>query len=213
VDRLLEVDKELKLIRARLNEIKLMDEPEGDEVTRSKQLELRATETDDLLTRHDVLVEERVPLIARAQRLEDVAAAARDEARVEAGDGSRYLGGTGPSVRPGFDPYEEREISMIRANRYDTGDIITRARRAVEQAPRHLNEKGREHVATLLTQFAEDEDSRQAPLIARHILLTGSPEYHKQFREYMRTGFPGDLLRANMSLTDSAGGYLVKMAS
>lgn len=211
MDRLLEIDKELELIRARLDEIKTMDEPEGDEVTRSKQLELRDTETDDLLNRHDALIKEREPLIARAQRLSDVAAAARDQARVEAGDGSRYLSRSGPGFVRGVDPYEERELEVIRSGHFDGSKVIERARRAVDIAPKHLNDKGREHVHNLLSTL-DDEDTgsnRQASLIARHMLLTGSPEYHRQFNEYARTGFPGELLRANMSLTDSAGGYLV----
>jgi HK97 family phage major capsid protein len=206
---LVDVQAEMKVIQARLAEIAELDEPDGDEVARSKALEERNTETDDLISRWDVLKEKEGPLIERSRRLDDVRQYALDAARTESGDGSRYLGGSGPAFNKKVDPYEERELEVIRSGHFEKGKVIERARRAVDQAPRHLDDKGRAHVEKLLTTFGDEEDGRQAPLIARHLLLTGSPEYHNQFREYMRTGFPGELLRANMSLTDSAGGYLV----
>lgn len=207
--RLLEVDNEIKLISDRLAEIESLSDPEGDEVARSEILTRRTTETDDLISRFKALKAEREPLLVRAQALADVAAAAKDLARVESGDGARYLGGVGPNYMKKVDPYEASEMDAIRSGRYESGDIVSRARKAVEVAPRHLNDKGREHLEKLLVHFGDDQDSRQAPLIARHVLMTGSPEYHRQFQEYMRTGFPGDVLRANMSLTDANGGYLV----
>lgn len=204
MNRLLEIDKELDLIRTRLNELENMDEPEGDEVTRNKQLELRGEEVDDLLGRHDTLLEERKPLIARAQRLADVAAAARDEARVEAGDGSRYMGGKSPEVMRRVKAYEG--LDLVRNGVVAREDMIGRAKAAVDTAPEHMQDVAREKVTRLL-----EDEGRQAPLIARHMLMTGSPEYHQQFREYVesRGTYPGEAIRTAMSLTDANGGVLV----
>jgi HK97 family phage major capsid protein len=147
----------------------------------------------------------------RNRRLEAIRSRSGEPGATESGDGSssRYLDGRAPQYMSRVDPYEERNLELVRAGRFDNGDVISRARKAVEVAPKHLDTKGREHVEKLLMEYDQDEDSKQAPLIARHMLLSGSEEYHRQFREYCKTGYPGELLRANMSLTDSAGGYLV----
>jgi hypothetical protein len=206
--RLQEVQAEMQLIRSQLDEIEGLAEPEGEEALRSQILGERETKVDDLIARFKELQEEEGPLLKRAQDLADVRAAARDATRVEPGDGSRYLG-TGPQIMRRVEPYEPQQLEAIRSGRFERGDIIARARKAIEIAPRHLDTKGREHAESLLGGGYDDEEggNRQAPLIARHMLLTGSPEYHRQFQEYARTGYPGELLRANMSLTDSAGGF------
>jgi hypothetical protein len=38
------------------------------------------------------------------------------------------------------------------------------------------------------------------------MLMTGSDEYHEQFKEFVRTRHVGEALRAAMSLTDANGG-------
>ena len=86
-------------------------------------------------------------------------------------------------------------------------EALARAQKAVETAPRHLDDKGREHVMGLL-----DAGGRQSALLARHMLLTGSPEYHQDFEEYFesRGAYMGPHLRRAISLSpDSAGGALV----
>lgn len=202
--RLLEVDNELDLISKRLEELKALPEPEGDEVARSKMLDERNTETDDLLVKWDALQEERQPLLVRAQRLEDVAAAAKDMARVEPGDGARYLGGAGPQVMRRTQAFEG--LDMVRSGVIGRDDIIGRAKSAVDTAPEHLQDDSREKITQIL-----EAEGRQAPLIARHMLLTGSPEYHDQFREYVqsRGTYAGEAMRAALSLTNANGGYLV----
>ncbi len=208
-DELARVQREMAVIQERLAEIEGMSSPGGDdEAVRSRILADRAAEVDDLVIRWDALKVEEGPLLQRAQRLAEVREYAASTANTEPGDGTSYLGGKPPWLRQKADPYDTN-LDLIRSGRYETADVITRARRAIEVAPRHLNDAGRAHVEGLLTNYEDDEDGRQAPYIARHILLTGSPEYHKEFREYMRTGFPGELMRANMTLTDANGGYLV----
>jgi HK97 family phage major capsid protein len=187
---------EIEVLRAELGEL---DKPTAtdEDVTRSEEI---VDEIEELKNTYDKAV-------AYEKKLE-VARSLTLSGHTESGDGS-VVRSRGPEVIKQIEPYEPSNLELVRAGRYDDGDVISRARKAVETAPRHLDTKGREHVEKLLTYLDDEEDSRQAPLIARHLLLTGSPEYHQQFREYVRTGYAGELLRANMSLTDSAGGYLV----
>lgn len=111
-----------------------------------------------------------------------------------------------PAVIVKKDPYDNLEL--VRRGHFDPADVIERARYAVDQAPSHLDDAGKAHIEKLLTVISDDE-GKQAPGIARHMLITGSPRYHEEFREYMRTKHAGELLRAAMSLTDANGGFLV----
>lgn len=200
--RLQDIEARQDVIRARLTEIEAMEPEEGlEEVARSQFVDDLAAEVDELADEFETLQEEAKPLVARAQRIERLHGFARNARATEPGDQRP----AGPEVMRKVDPYEDLEI--VRSKRYDDGDVISRARKAIEVAPRHMTDVARGQVEALLLDL--EEDSKQAPLIARHLLLTGSPDYHNQFKEYMRTGYAGELLRANMSLTDSAGGYLV----
>jgi HK97 family phage major capsid protein len=202
-NRLLEIDTELGLVKKRLDELKAAPDPEGDEVARSAVLADRHKETDDLFLRWDKLQAERVPELARAQRYADLEAAAKDMARTESGDGARYMR-RGPEVMRRVEPYEG--LDMVRAGVVTREDMIGRAKAAVDTAPKHLQDDSREKVTLLL-----EDEGKHAPLIARHMLMTGSDEYHKQFREYIesRGAFAGELMRTALSLTDANGGYLV----
>lgn len=207
--RLLEVQAEMELIRSQLEEIEALPEPDGDEALRSQIAAERETKVDDLIARFKDLKTELGPLQKRAEELDAIRSAARDIARVETGDGaaasrSRYLGGTGPQVMRHIKPYED--LDVIRSGVVSQDTVISRALAANDQAPEHLSDGAREKIASLL-----EDGSRQAPLIARHMLLTGSPEYHQQFREYVenRGMYAGEAIRAAMSLTDANGGVLV----
>src|SRR5262245_54638933 len=99
--RLKEVEQEQEAIRARLEELNALPGPDGDEIARAKVFEDRGNETDDLLSRWDELETERVPLVARAQRLEAIRVKALEERNTESGDGAaptreKYLGERGP---------------------------------------------------------------------------------------------------------------------
>lgn len=184
---LLELDKERDLIRTRLAEIKEMDEPEGDEVTRAKQLELRNEETDDLLDRLDALDKKREPLVIRAQRLADVAAAAKDEARVEAGDGARYLGRSGPAFNKQIDPFDTdpRDPSLTRSQ------VISRAMTVIDQESRvYVSDDSKAHLDKLIHRSETEDEGGQfdGTYLARRTLLTESPLYRSAFRKYMRFG-------------------------
>jgi HK97 family phage major capsid protein len=95
------------------------------------------------------------------------------------------------------DPFEN--LDGIRSGLVSREDIVARALNAIEDAPEHMADAMRERA----TELAQGD-----ALIARHILLTGSPEYHAAFRAFLRN--PHDMAaRASMSLTDANGGYLV----
>jgi HK97 family phage major capsid protein len=201
--RLQEVLREQDVIRARLDEIAAMPEPEGDEATRSKAFDDRGTETDDLLARWDELEEEREPLAARQARLDAIRSLARDPGNRDGADREgKYLGQSGPEIKRKVDPYADLEV--VRAGYARPEDVLSRAAAAVDQAPRHMNDEARQHVTRLI-----EAEGNQAPLIARHLLMTGSEQYHEEFKEYVKTRYVGEAMRAAMSLTDANGGYLV----
>jgi HK97 family phage major capsid protein len=194
-------------LRVELATLEKLDEPTDEQVTRSAAI----------VDEFERLDGERETAIAFEKRLDVVRSKHLDAFNREPGtagvdkddDGDqgdvkrskRY--GNGPQVMNRVKPFEG--LDMVRAGRVPDGDLISRARAAVEQAPEHMNDKGREHVDTLLRL----DRPRQTPGIARHLLMTGSPEYHQEFTEFMSNGYVGPLLRAAMTLTDANGGYLV----
>lgn len=183
-NRLAEIDTELGLIKTKLDELAAAPEPEGDDVVRSQALADREQQTDDLLTRWDELNEERKPLVARAQRLADVAAAAKDMARVEPGDGARYLGGSAPGFIKQVDPFEGDLLRLPEA------EVVSRARRVVETEKRvHVNDASRERLDNWVQRSVDDPDGDpdngfDGGYIARRTLLTERPIYRSAFRKY-----------------------------
>jgi hypothetical protein len=206
-DRLLkEKQAELDLIRGQIDEIEDLPEPEGQEALRSQINAERDAKVDSLIARHKELLAEIKPLQDRVDELDAIRSAARDQARVESGDGSRRTTNRSPQVMRRVEPYEGLEL--VRAGVVGREDMIGRAKSAVDNAPQHLSDDSREKV----TQLLEDE-GKHAPLISRHILLTGSDEYHRQFQEYIenRGAYAGDAMRAALSLTDANGGRVAAL--
>ncbi len=210
--RLLEIQQQQEAIRARLEELAALPEPDGDEATRAKLYDERGTETDDLLTAYDELEVERKPLVERAKRLDAVRSLAAEQATTESGDGPAPVRQTpqhngrsssrGAEVRVQRDPYDDFEA--LRAGIVPGHELVARARTAIERAPGHMSDDARQQVTQLIEQ-----DNAHSPLIARHMLLTGSDDYHREFKDYVRTRYAGEALRAALSLTDANGGYLV----
>jgi HK97 family phage major capsid protein len=193
-------------MRALQAEVKLIEEKEDaseDEIARSNAC---MDEFTDLKTRYDAAIEReaKVDEVMRAH----MAAPAADRGGYGVENGAN--GRRSPEFQKSTDPYEtfeELKRSLWTGGAFNEGDAISRANFAIDAAPKHVvtdDAKARMHHLVEL-------DNRHAPLIARHMLLTGSEEYHEQFREYVQTRgtYVGELLRTAMSLTQSNGGYLV----
>jgi HK97 family phage major capsid protein len=185
---------EMDLLRAEIDVIEKNDDATPDEISRANTLldEWDAKKADlEHWTQHEARVDE----VLRHQRTTEPQSPAAE----------RF----GAQVTIKKDPFEtttELVRSLWSQGSFDPQDTISRALTAVENGPRHLKDDAKEKLDELLHL-----DNRHAPLIARHMLLTGSPEYHEQFREYIssRGTYVGEAMRAAMSLTDANGGYLV----
>jgi hypothetical protein len=186
--QLAEVQAEMKVIKDRLAELAAMDDPEGDEVARSKALEERATETDDLIGRWDALKEQEGPLIERARRLDEVRAYALDQARTESGDGARYLGGTGPGFNKQVDPFDTDPRTLSRS------EVISRAMVVVDREKRvKVSDDSKAHIDYLIHRSDDQVDGVEGgqfdgSYIARRTLLTEDPLYRSAFQKYIRFG-------------------------
>src|SRR5262245_44368126 len=194
--------EEIEALRAEIQVIEELEEPTDDDLTRSGNL---IEEWKDKRAEHAKALE-REEQVAEVLRISQ---AAGDGAR-EAGDDRPPAVDRGvPQVKRTVEPYANQDQllrSLWGETALDHNDTISRAQAAVDEAPRHVDDAARERMHELLAG-----DSKHVPLIARHMLLTGSPEYHQEFQQYVRTKgtLVGDAMRAAMSLTDSAGGYLV----
>lgn len=184
------IKAELDALSAELIELDGAESPTEEQIARSTTA----------LGEYDTLTTEHTEAVAYEARMDVIRSAAASPTNRERG----AIGA--PYVQRNVDPYDNFEV--VRSGRYDDGDVIERAHYAIDKAPKHMSDEARAHVMSLVQLDPEDEN-RQAVLIARHLLMTGSTEYHRQFREYLRSGYQGELLRASMTLTDANGGYLV----
>lgn len=179
------------------------------ETLRSEIAELDAVEapTDEQTARFDAALGEFDTkkadfdrLSERAQKVEAVRTAAitAPEVNVER---------TAPEVIVSNkrDPFADLE--QVRMGGVNSADLRARAMDAIEQAGEHMTDSQRERA----TQLVQDRGNRHSVGIARHMLLTGSDQYHSEFEEYARSGgtLIGEQMRAALSLTDANGGYLV----
>jgi len=98
-------------------------------------------------------------------------------------------------------PYEN--LNEVRRMQITPNETISRALDAIEQAPDFLEDYQREHATALVQRSGK----KQGSAIARHLLMTGSPEYFEAFEEYLAD--PTNVQRAALSLTSANGGYLV----
>jgi HK97 family phage major capsid protein len=185
--------EEMEAIRAEIKVIEENDDAAEDELSRGESLleefDLKKVEYDKAVDR-ETKVDEVLRLRLEPRNVEPAAP-------------------RGPEVMRKVEPYEttqELVRSLWNHGAFDEKDTLSRAQSAVERAPRHVDDQAKERMTDLLHM-----DNRHAPLIARHMLLTGSEEYHEQFKEYVasRGTYVGEALRAAMSLTDAQGGYLV----
>lgn len=186
------IGAELEALRAEITTLNELEEPTDEEISRSETL-LEEWKTRDAVYKK---------ALAREEQVAEVLRASIKPAQVESDR-------RGPEVMTRVDPYEKNDElhrSLIGRGSMDAEDVISRAHAAVEHAPRYVNDGARERLTELL-----ELDNVHAPLIARHMLLTGSPQYHEEFRDYVKSrGYRvGETMRAALSLTDANGGYLV----
>jgi HK97 family phage major capsid protein len=184
------ISEQMEVLRAEIGLIHESEDPTDEDVARAEDLQAD-------LESQEV---ERTRALEREAKLDEIWRASRDEGRVLR---------TGPEIIRQRDPYETHEElkrSLWTRGPFDPKDTISRAQMAIERGPRHLVDAAKDRLIDLL-----DMDNQHAPLIARHMLMTGSPRYHEQFREYVasRGTYVGEMLRTAMSLTDANGGYLV----
>jgi hypothetical protein len=181
----------MEVLRAELAELTDKQDWEDDDIARSEEI------PDEFAQ----LEAERTKAEAWETKAEAVRSAVLASPHRESGDGATALARKGPEIMRTVDPYDNYEV--VRAELAPKADMISRAKKAVEIAPGHMDDAGREHVMRLL-----DKPSPQTSGIARHLLMTGSDEYHREFEEYWQSmgTYPGQLMRAALSLTGANGG-------
>jgi len=195
----------LEILLARIEEIR--SEIEGLHSQEDALTEDQETRFAELGTEFDTLDAQRLVLVEREERVASIRSAATDPRNVVsgAGDDDPY-GSDGVRDAEGSDPWDMDVIAAA-----PRSELRARALSAIEQASGF-----RPQDQTVLTRWVDemDEASEEGARLARHILVTSSPEYRRQwisaFRIAARGGTPDTryLTRA-MSLTDAAGGYAV----
>lgn len=176
--------EELEVLRAEIKVITENENATDDEISRGETL---GEEWDTKKTAYDKAV-------AREAKVDEIMRASLVTSNRESGESPRGYS------RPKKNPYEE----LHRSKTWTSTDFISRALDAVEQAPDHMTDQARENATALISRSGR----KQGPLIAQHILRTGSPEYHEAFEDYLSD--PENFVqRAAMSLTSANGGYLV----
>ena len=186
MDRLKEIEAELEIIRARLEELAEMGEPEEqDEVLRAQILQERDIEIDDLTARWDELMQEREPLLQRARKLDEIREAARNLARTEPGDG-RYLGGSGPYFAPNKDPFDADPLTLPRQEVISRAMTVLERERAVE-----VPDDAKAQVESFMRRSGSPDEGHyqlDGSYIARRLLLTENDAYRSAFQKYVRFG-------------------------
>jgi HK97 family phage major capsid protein len=193
----------MSAIRTELLTLSEIEEPTVEESARFVEIE----------TEFDTLETERVPLAARAEKIEKVRTASLDPTNVQEGAAK------GPDIliRTQRDPFDSTRAVMARAVEAD--DMRGRAFDAVEAATKsgaryRMSDAAAEKVTRLIEN---DENQGDDGGISRHILLTGSDDYHRAFKKIIKNKGEVNALepdeqasmRAALSLTGANGGYLI----
>lgn len=219
MDRLQEILARQEAVQNELAAIRDMSDPDGDEAQRAATLADRGSVTDRLITEWNTLEEERKPLHEREAQRARIFATAQDIARTrpQMADVGAAGGRNDLSVhsRGGKlqDPYKDLENQAVRSvsinevvtSETQARDFVSRAETLIERAHApHLNDNHREH----MTQTLQRSSTKQAPLIAAHMLLTGREEYLNNFWQYVHAPMD-NIQRAALALASANGGYLI----
>lgn len=189
----------LESIRAEILELDEKEDPTEEDSSRA----------DELLAKYEETREAYDTQVAHEERVEAVRAHALDPRSRD--------GGPDVVTRGKRDPFERLE-SVRAANLYDRNevrDLRTRALYAVEGAAEFLTDEQQTRAERMIRT---DKGGR----LSQHILLTGSDDYHRAFEAMLTHNNPAllepeeyqayklaEAHRRAMSLTDSAGGFLV----
>lgn len=196
--RLNEVLTRMGAIRTELLTLSEIEEPTDEQSARFVELE----------TEFDTLEAERAPLAARAEKIATIRSAALDPANV-----------TGPEIliRTQRNPFDSTRAVQARAMEFD--DMRGRAIDAVESwAKSGARYRMSDDAAEKVTRMIEDDDNKgDDGGISRHVLLAGSEEYHRAFKNLIKNKGEINALepdeqaatRAALSLTGANGGYLI----
>lgn len=194
--------EQVEAIRSELLELEELEEPTEEQVARARSL------VGDFDTAQEAYTEQ----VAHEERVEAVRSAALVENAVERGSGPDVL------TRSRANPYED--LDRVRGanlnERSTVGDLRSRALTAIDLAGEFISADQQERAEKLVRG---DRRGR----IAQHILLTGSDEYQRAFESLLSNAGNPALLEADeyqayklaeahrraMTLTDSAGGFLV----
>ena len=200
-------------IKTRLGEIEAVAAPadDADEATRSAFAAL-PTETDDLLAEWDVLEADRVPLAARAAKLDAIRSASVAPANTEGGFGAPQV------MRKVEDPYAG--LDAVRSGRLDVGVMRSRALAGIERGDAQgVSDEARQNATALVDGLSRN------PAVLRMALLTGSPAYRSAFEKILERPqdfhafltpeeadayrMAADIHRTALSDTAANGGYAI----
>jgi HK97 family phage major capsid protein len=155
---------------------------------------------DSLVFRWEELDELTKPLIARMAKISSITRAAANPENRESGDGGggavSRMDGRSPEFMRRVDPYAE--MDKVANHLVPRKDMVARSLSAIELDNKHgLMEGDTAEEAT--------RKSQRDPTIARHVLLTGQPEYVENFREYVRNP-NNEAARTALALTTGTNG-------
>ncbi len=205
--------EQLEVLRAEIELIAKMEIP-ADEAPEHAEWESAMERSDVLRTEWKTQKTNYDKAVEREKQVDEIMRAHMEHKTETAGPRR------GPEVkrtRDAFEPDAEFEQLSRSAGRpedvnFDPDAAIERARYAVDQIPIRLGSKDNHaRIQGSLHELLDRDEDKNTPLIARHILLTGSKEYREQFKEYVRSAgrYVPELLRTAMSLTAGNGGVLV----
>lgn len=154
---------------------------------------------DTLVDEYDALEARRVPLAARAEKLNLIRVASKDEQATEPGE-SRKIEAPTQIYRNKRNPFDDMEA--IRTNVLRGSEMRERAHDAIEWIHR-----------TQWVDFSHDHAERATQLaskskgIARHILMTGTEDYYESFRSYLAD--PEGLAQRATTVGTGSLGYML----
>jgi HK97 family phage major capsid protein len=159
---------------------------------------------DTLIAEFEQLETQKAPVLERMEKISLIKKEATVPGSRESGNGeaTRWGGGDSPEFMSRLDPFAD--LDKVREGLVRGSDMVARSMSVIEMH----NKRG------LLLDERAEEATRKAsrdPMVARHMLTTGYPEYIEAFRAYVNDPMGEGLRSAQRSLTlgTASGGYLL----